>query len=81
VDSQLRERRRDFRRRRDALERIQVAAGDLEQRLSELESQDRRLQQLGQRFGLLMEALREQATADLTDDEASVDVPLALKLA
>jgi DNA repair exonuclease SbcCD ATPase subunit len=44
VDSQLRERRRAFRRRREALERIQGAASELEQRIGELESQDKRLQ-------------------------------------
>jgi hypothetical protein len=44
VDSQLRERRRAFRRRREALERIQGAASELEQRIGEIESQDRRLQ-------------------------------------
>ncbi len=40
VDSQLRERRRGFRRRREALERIQLASGDLEQRIAEIEAQD-----------------------------------------
>jgi len=45
VDSQLRERRRGFRRRREALERIQSAAGELEQRIAEIESQDQRLNQ------------------------------------
>ena len=40
VDSQLRERRRGFKRRREALERIQIAAGELEQRIAELEAQD-----------------------------------------
>ena len=42
VDSQLRERRRGFKRRREALERIQSAAGELEQRIAELEAQDER---------------------------------------
>src|SRR6185369_9097140 len=44
VDSQLRERRRGFRRRREALERIQAAASELELRLTELDAQDQRLQ-------------------------------------
>jgi len=43
VDVQLRERRRGFKRRRDALERIQAAAGELEQRIAEVETQDERL--------------------------------------
>src|SRR5947207_1429808 len=45
IDSQLRERRRGFRRRREALERIQSAAGELEQRIGEIETQDQRLNQ------------------------------------
>ncbi len=40
LDGQLRERRRNFRRRRDALERIQGATDELEHRLSEVESAD-----------------------------------------
>ncbi len=40
LDGQLRERRRNFRRRRDALERIQGATDELERRLAEVESAD-----------------------------------------
>ena len=40
VEMQLRERRRVFTRRREALQRVQVAAGDLEQRISEVQAQD-----------------------------------------
>ena len=61
VDSQLRERRRGFRRRRESLERIQSAAGELELRLAELESQDARLQGRLARVGELTHALRGQA--------------------
>ena len=61
VDSQLRERRRGFRRRRESLERIQSAAGELELRLAELEMQDRRLQGHLARVGELTHALRGQA--------------------
>jgi hypothetical protein len=43
IDVQLRERRRNFKRRRESLERIQVAAGELEHRIQEVESQDERL--------------------------------------
>ena len=63
VDSQLRERRRNFRRRRETLERVQLAAGELEQRLDELEGQDRRLQQFLTRSTGLIEAMREHACA------------------
>jgi hypothetical protein len=59
VDSQLRERRRSFRRRREALERIQSAAGELEQRIAELETQDERLTRFLARAGELVQALRD----------------------
>jgi hypothetical protein len=65
VDSQLRERRRGFRRRREALERIQNAAGELEQRISEIEVQDQRLQQFLQRVGELANALRNPETPEV----------------
>jgi Dynamin family len=64
VDSQLRERRRGFRRRREALERIQAASGDLEQRISELEAQDTQLQQLQARSAELATRVKEQARLD-----------------
>ena len=64
VDSQLRERRRNFRRRRESLERVQNAASDLELRISELEAQDERLQGLLRRAKQLFDALRDQAKAD-----------------
>jgi len=43
VEMQLRERRRSFTRRREALQRVQVAAGELEQRIAEVEAQDTHL--------------------------------------
>lgn len=46
VDVQLRERRRAFVRRREALERIQAAAGELEQRIAEVEAHDGHLSTL-----------------------------------
>ncbi len=64
VDAQLRERRRGFRRRRDALVRIQAASGDLEQRIDELEAQDTQLQQLQSRAAELAAAVRQQASLD-----------------
>ncbi|KNZ33602.1 MAG: dynamin family protein [Methylibium sp. NZG] len=63
VDSQLRDRRRNFRHRREALERVQAAAGDLEERITELESQDRHSQMMLARATELIEGLREQACA------------------
>jgi hypothetical protein len=50
VDQQLRERRKAFARRRESLERIQAASGELEQRISEVEAQDEHLRELQQRM-------------------------------
>ena len=50
VELQLRDRRKSFQRRREALERIQAAAGELEQRIGEVESQDEHLRALLQRL-------------------------------
>ena len=61
IDSQLRERRRGFRRRREALERIQSAAGELEFRIGEIETQDKRLHQYLARVNQLSSLLRDQA--------------------
>lgn len=46
VEQQLGDRRRSFKQRRDALQRIQSAAGELEQRIAEVESQDAQLAEL-----------------------------------
>jgi hypothetical protein len=46
VDVQLRERRRGFTRRREALQRVQVAAGELEQRIAEVQAQDEHLAEM-----------------------------------
>jgi len=71
VDSQLRERRRGFRRRREALERIQSAAGELEQRIAEIESQDQRLHQFITRVAELAAALRQHSDSQpAVPDEA-----------
>lgn len=63
IDAQLRERRRSFKRRREVLERIQDAAADLEQRITELEAQDERDQHLQARIAALAEALRNRVGA------------------
>jgi len=64
VDSQLRERRRGFQQRREALERIRSASGELEQRISELEAQDQRSKQLLTRATELAATLRLRASRD-----------------
>jgi hypothetical protein len=61
IDSQFRERRRSFKRRRESLERIQLAAGELERRLSEVEAQDAKLLELVDRAQELASALRTRA--------------------
>ena len=63
IDSQLRDRRRGFKRRRDGLERIQAAAGDLDHRIGDLESQDARWQHLATRVRCFAVALIEAAAA------------------
>jgi hypothetical protein len=78
IDSQLRERRRNFRRRRESLERVQNAASDLELRIAELEEQDGRLQNFLMRARQLLEDLREQACAgpQTVTDLMTLTVPL-----
>ena len=81
VDSQLRDRRRGFKRRRDGLERIQAAAGDLDHRIGDLESQDARWQHLAGRVRGFTAALNEAAHAPLPPgDAAPPRMPPALSL-
>jgi len=61
VDAQLRERRRAFKRRRESLERIQVASGELESRLEELQAHDERLATIETRVAALMEQAAQSA--------------------
>ena len=72
VDTQLRDRRRGFARRRETLERIQLAGSDLESRLTEIETQDQRLVQHLDRVHRLSKALCEHAAGapHEGDDEA-----------
>jgi len=63
VDSQLRDRRRGFKRRRDGLQRIQAAAGDLDHRIGDLESQDARWQYVAGRVRAHAAELSEVASA------------------
>jgi len=63
VDAQLRERRRNFRRRHESLERVQTASSELESRIAELEAHDERLQGFLRRSRELLDALRQQAHA------------------
>ena len=79
VDSQLRERRKAFKRRREALEKIQSAAGELEMRIGEIEVQDQRLVEFHAKTSELAESLREYAlVAPFATDPSltKLDLPL-----
>jgi len=72
IEQQLRERRRAFAHRQEALKRIQTASGELEQRIAEVEQQDKRLAGLQWRIDSLIEqALASaQAAPDAADPDA-----------
>ena len=53
VEVQLRERRRGFARRREALLRVQAASGELEQRIAEVQTQDEHLLRMQARLDTL----------------------------
>jgi Dynamin family len=53
VDVQLRERRRNFARRREALQRVQTASGDLETRIEEVQAQDDHLSRMQTRLDVM----------------------------
>jgi Dynamin family len=55
LEQQLRERRRSFQHRHQALERIRGASGELEQRIAEVEQQDKRLAGLQWRLDSMVE--------------------------
>lgn len=74
IDSQLRERRRAFKRRREGLERIQGAAGDLAARIGDLEGQDARLQQLLTRVREQIATLQTAAQAPSDASAPSLSV-------
>ncbi len=79
IESQLRDRRRGFKRRKEALERIQSAAGDLERRIGEVQGQDDRLQQWLERVDSLAAALRDLAASPpQIDDELDRGAHLSL---
>jgi hypothetical protein len=77
IDSQLRERRRSFKRRKETLERIQHATDGLEQRLTEVEAQDARLLELIDKAQQLASDLRARAESGPSYEEASLDVDLS----
>ena len=64
LDAQLRERRRNFTRRIEAVSRIQQAAGGLDDRIRELQSQQLQLQAVDARLVELTESLAGAAEAE-----------------
>ncbi|MBI5259281.1 MAG: dynamin family protein [Burkholderiales bacterium] len=79
MESQLRERRRSLQHRREAFTRIQAAEGELEQRISEVEAQDQRLQQTAERIDAAVDQLRILAASPPRHD-ASADAAPRLSL-
>jgi Dynamin family len=72
LDAQLRERRRNFARRLEAIERIQQAASGLDERIAEIESQEASIDALDAKLSELTDRLIE---APVTDVEAQADEP------
>jgi hypothetical protein len=75
VDSQLRERRRNFKRRYESLDRIQSASTELDNRLQEVQEQDERVLQLQTRVTTLMGELVAQARGQAAQS-APVSAPM-----
>ena len=85
LEAQLAERRHAFRRRAEALARIRIAAGELEQRIAELTAQDAALAAVVQRAGEHIQALQtlaptepEAATASPPASPASTAAPVSV---
>jgi hypothetical protein len=73
LDAQLRERRRNFTRRIEAIDRIQQAAGGLEERIADIEQQELATDQLG----LKLAELTSYLVAANQDNLSDVDLELA----
>lgn len=78
VDSQLRERRRNFKRRYETLDRIQTASTELDARLQEVQALDERVLQLQTRLQSLVSEVLAQTQPVLSDDVPVVDTPRLL---
>jgi hypothetical protein len=72
LDAQLRERRRAFARRMEAIDRIQQAAGGLDERILEFSQQEEAIAQLESKLLELTSHLMEPAPA-----KAAVDLEIA----
>jgi uncharacterized coiled-coil protein SlyX len=67
LDSHLRERRKTFTRRIEAIDRIQGAANTLDERIAEIDAQDRHLTAL--------DAKLMELTSHLVESPALLDIP------
>jgi hypothetical protein len=74
LDAQLRERRRNFSRRIEAIDRIQQAAGGLEDRIQDIDQQETALAQIELK---LIELTDYLIAANQTSSNTSVDVEFA----
>lgn len=79
VDQQLGDRRRTFKQRREALQRIQSAAGELEQRIADVESQDEQLLGLQRLLDARADDVLASARAPLPAPQAPPAQPEALQ--
>ena len=77
VESQLRERRAAYAKRKDALERIRSATGELESRIAELEAHDQAQRQQLARLQGQFGALRERAQRTPDPEAAMPPAPRA----
>ena len=66
IDTQLKERRRNFSKRIEAIERIQNAAGSLDERLLELATQESTLAGLQQRLSEFTALIAQQGKPSAT---------------
>ncbi|WP_457282191.1 dynamin family protein [Polaromonas sp. P5_D5] len=71
LDAQLRERRRNFGRRLEAIERIQQAASGLDERIAEIDIQERVLDELDNKLTELTSHLMGSSTQSKTPDGAA----------
>ena len=75
IDVQLRERRRAFEHRREALERIQAAAGELEQRIDEVQAHDDRLAELRVHLDRIADDVLDAVRGDVAESTQSLTLP------
>jgi hypothetical protein len=75
IEVQLRERRRNFSRRRDALQRVQLASGDLETRIDEVQSQDDHLGRMQLRLDTMAAEAIQTAKRMASSSGVNLQVP------